>query len=767
MKSVTPKIELQRSTQLRKVVFGGSHMKTNTNIIVLLASMLFNLFFLQAARAVEPPNAGLKLWLKADTGLITNVDGTANAWADQAGSALNHDGTAVGSPTLGTYNFVNGPHPVVNFDGLSTGFTLLNDADLRLTDMTIYIVVSEAASSYSRVFVSNYQPGTGWALGISDGAADYVKWYTAPPDDSMEPGGASVFNPDGTPYLLTATYASAGGVKQLFVGTNVVGSKTGVVLAYGSDTHANVGQLTDAGGQRMNGSIAELLIYSGVSDSQDAQVWAYLNEKYFGMGSGPVVINHQPVSQSVNEIIQPVTFEVGFNGAPPVSIQWYKNLGGTNTFQPIPNATNTAYTIPSVARADQGSLFQARLSNSVPSSAISSNAVLTVIVDNTPPTLVSARRAYLEPTQVSVSFDEAVSPATATVATNYSINNGLTVLQATMGLNASNVVLRFNAGIAAMSAPTLTVNHVTDLLGNSIANNSQVIVSVPASSALPPVNSDLVLWLAADKGVSTKPDGHSATNWTDLSGAPLEHSGADTQGSPQLAVANFNTGPNPVVRFDGTSGFILDNPADFNLNQFSVYVVGSVNNGVASSEFIANWAGLAFGISDGVPGRVKFVTFDGTTVHSMEPVGASLGNHVPTQLTGTFDGNKKLYVNGTLVGSETNLTVSYSSTFTVVGMLFFGGAQFLVGDIAEILVYSKVDDAQRASVENYLYQKYFAGAPTLAIARSGGNVVLTWWGGGVLQSAPAVTGPFTDIPGSTSPYTNAPSGTAQFFRIAQ
>jgi len=34
-----------------------------------------------------------------------------------------------------------------------------------------------------------------------------------------------------------------------------------------------------------------------------------------------------------------------------------------------------------------------------------------------------------------------------------------------------------------------------------------------------------------------------------------------------------------------------------------------------------------------------------------------------------------------------------------------------------------------------------------------------------LQSAPAVTGPFTNLPGATSPYTNPLTAPQQFFRL--
>ena len=65
--------------------------------------------------------------------------------------------------------------------------------------------------------------------------------------------------------------------------------------------------------------------------------------------------------------------------------------------------------------------------------------------------------------------------------------------------------------------------------------------------------------------------------------------------------------------------------------------------------------------------------------------------------------------------------------------------------------------------------------PRLTITLSGANVVLSWpanlagfdLSGFILQSAPSVTGVFTNIPGATSPYTNPIAGAQQFYRLTQ
>jgi hypothetical protein len=46
------------------------------------------------------------------------------------------------------------------------------------------------------------------------------------------------------------------------------------------------------------------------------------------------------------------------------------------------------------------------------------------------------------------------------------------------------------------------------------------------------------------------------------------------------------------------------------------------------------------------------------------------------------------------------------------------------------------------------------------------QLVLSWTNAGFnLQSAPALTGPFTNLPAATSPYTNSLTAPQQFFRL--
>jgi hypothetical protein len=70
---------------------------------------------------------------------------------------------------------------------------------------------------------------------------------------------------------------------------------------------------------------------------------------------------------------------------------------------------------------------------------------------------------------------------------------------------------------------------------------------------------------------------------------------------------------------------------------------------------------------------------------------------------------------------------------------------------------------------DYVTIKYSSSVPPSArldFQRLSNQVVLSWTVTGLnLQSAPAITGTFTNLPAATSPYTNALAGPQQFFRL--
>ena len=50
---------------------------------------------------------------------------------------------------------------------------------------------------------------------------------------------------------------------------------------------------------------------------------------------------------------------------------------------------------------------------------------------------------------------------------------------------------------------------------------------------------------------------------------------------------------------------------------------------------------------------------------------------------------------------------------------------------------------------------------------SAGNVIVSWPGNAILESAPEATGPYTNVVGATSPFKITPVGPRAFYRVRQ
>jgi len=133
------------------------------------------------------------------------------------------------------------------------------------------------------------------------------------------------------------------------------------------------------------------------------------------------------------------------------------------------------------------------------------------------------------------------------------------------------------------------------------------------------------------------------------------------------------------------------------------------------------------------------------------------------------DSSGNVFVTGQSSDNTTPLgiTVAYSSAGVPLWTNRFNGD-------ASFSVKVAVDRAGNVFVtgsgtnSDYLTIKYSSSVPPprLDFQLLNNQLVLNWTNAGFnLQTAPAVTGPFTNLPAATSPYTNALIGPQQFFRL--
>src|SRR5439155_18687732 len=132
--------------------------------------------------------------------------------------------------------------------------------------------------------------------------------------------------------------------------------------------------------------------------------------------------------------------------------------------------------LANVQVADNGAVFYVVATNTYNNAGYtvtSSNAVLHVSADTTPPTLVSAANNGLN--QILITFSDPVTAASATDVSNYAItNNGgsLPVLSATLAADQITVTLLTTGQVEGVLY-TLTVKGIYDQCGNSAIVPSQ------------------------------------------------------------------------------------------------------------------------------------------------------------------------------------------------------------------------------------------------------------------------------------------------------
>jgi hypothetical protein len=224
--------------------------------------------------------------------------------------------------------------------------------------------------------------------------------------------------------------------------------------------------------------------------------------------------------------------------------------------------------------------------------------------------------------------------------------------------------------------------------------------------------------------VLTSPDG---TNWT------FQTSGA----SVSLSVA-YNAGTFVAV---GASGVILTS------------VDNGTNWAAQSSGQTTDLSGITYGANTfvAVGARNKVLSSpDGTNWTLRTTAG---GSSSPS-LIGVAYGSGSFVVAGSgtspILSSPDGINWTTNADPNAVSQRFvvYGADSFVVGGSGGILIQAS------------------ASLPQILINYASGVLTLPWSGGGTLQAAPVVTGPYTNVPGALSPYTiPSPTEPNRFFRV--
>ena len=290
--------------------------------------------------------------------------------------------------------------------------------------------------------------------GLANGQPDWYRYVGAPaaPDFSLitdTAGGSAVgWNGNGAPEGDAANQIGGGG---------------GEIPAYW--TIATAGTYTIRISQREDGSAVDALILQLATLPEPTDP---------GPDESPIVgaqfvrIAQQPVDVGAAPG-QTATFTAGVSSSGSPTFQWQKAAPGSSTFADVPGANATSYTTPPTTAADNGTTY--RLVASFAGQTATSRAAK-LITDVTSPTVVRAAGGGGFNT-VTVTFSEPVSPATATNPANYSITGGLTISNIVVGAGGTSAILTTSKQTTNTSY-TITINNVTDLVGNVVSPNPSV-----------------------------------------------------------------------------------------------------------------------------------------------------------------------------------------------------------------------------------------------------------------------------------------------------
>ena len=208
------------------------------------------------------------------------------------------------------------------------------------------------------------------------------------------------------------------------------------------------------------GMVSSQISVSGGGDSH--ALFTYSGFKNFVATEGTIVINTQPTNTTVLEN-RPVTFYVGatLQGGDPSGLHYQWRTNGVD----VPGAASPTFTHATPSRTLSGTQVRCVVSagpNIAPFA--SATAILTVTPDTVGPVPVSVAASALLPTSATVVFDELLDAATANEAWRYTLNGGYTVQTATLQADGKTVALTLDG----LTSPQLhlTCTGVADLAGN-------------------------------------------------------------------------------------------------------------------------------------------------------------------------------------------------------------------------------------------------------------------------------------------------------------
>lgn len=253
-----------------------------------------------------------------------------------------------------------------------------------------------------------------------------------------------------------------------------------------------------------------------------------------------------------------------------------------------------------------------------------------------------------------------------------------------------------------------------------------IMAAIPSGSFSPTDIAGLQLWLKADgnvynTGTTQATNGQTVATWADASGNARDATQATGADKPTFQTNVVNS--KPVIRFPfGGTSFMGTASGSYSVQSY--FVVFAITNSGADSYMgivttrvspNANKVGPSdsnLGYGTGISSQNTIVNVDSsagggngaTTYIAVDGVSLS------TSAFDDFNSGGGVACSQTAFHYVTNVDTNQSPSGTkifCIGADAFGASRYLVGDIAEIIIYdTNISGTNRSNVENYLKTKY-------------------------------------------------------------